>query len=397
MASEQTPALLHKYRKPRFALSLGAFVCFAHLYLFQPMLPDLARAFDVSATLVNWVLASATLALALGLLPWAILSEKYGRRPFMLMSLYAIPVISLLMLSASNLHALIFLRALLGLFLGSYVAIASAYMAEEFPPQVFIAAMGAYVAANALGGITGRVYGGLATSYLDWKYALLILSLVTIVAAFYVHKHLPKQRNFVASDANFKQETQKAIRHLTNPKLWIAMLIGGLNFALFVNLYSVMGFRLTAPPYNYPVGISAMIFLCYFAGTISAQLTSIWRKHYRATQGMCMGSIISLLGMFITSAAHPLAMIAGLLLISFGAFFTHAMAYAWVSQHAQQAKASASALYLIHYYTGGSLGGFLLLYCWEVFAWHGVIYAASCLYLLLFVAIWRLSRYNQIA
>lgn len=59
------------------------------------------------------------------------------------------------------------------------------------------------------------------------------------------------------------------------------------------------------------------------------------------------------------------------MLISSGAFFTHSLAYAWVSQKANTAKATATALYLVHYYLGGSLGGFYLV-AWAIWnmAWR---------------------------
>ncbi|RBM24643.1 hypothetical protein DLR59_18430 [Vibrio tarriae] len=88
-------------------------------------------------------------------------------------------------------------------------------------------------------------------------------------------------------------------------------------------------------------------------------------------------------------------MLAGLILISFGAFFTHTLAYAWVSQKATQAKATATALYLVHYYIGGSLGGFYLLYCWQRGGWEMVTLGGLGLYFVLFILGWRLSQQNK--
>lgn len=380
------------YSHTQFAISLGAFICFSHLYLFQPMLPDLALHFGVSPTQSNWVFASATFALSLCLLPWAIASERFGRRQFMLFSLYSLPIVSLLMLTSSSILSLIILRAVLGFILSGYIAIASAYMAEEFPPSLFIAAMGAYVGANSLGGISGRIYGGLVSTHFSWQWAVLSLGFFSLLGAFYVHRNLPKQENFTPSTSNTYQEIRTALLHLKNPPLLLTMLIGGLNFAIFVNLYSVMGFRLTQEPFNLPTSLTSFIFLCYFTGTISAQLTGRWRKYYRATHGMFVGSMISIIGMFMTLNNHLVIIIIGLLFISFGAFFTHAMAYGWVGQHVKKARASASALYLIHYYLGGSLGGFLLLKSWEHWHWHGVVVSALGLYIFLFLCIWRLNR-----
>jgi len=93
------------------------------------------------------------------------------------------------------------------------------------------------------------------------------------------------------------------------------------NFALFVNLYSVMGFRLVAEPHGLPVGLASLIFLCYLGGTISSKYTGKWNQHFHPVSGMLLGAAI---------IEHLAAMFIGLVLISFGAFFTHTLAYGWV-------------------------------------------------------------------
>ena len=81
--------------------------------------------------------------------------------------------------------------------------------------------------------------------------------------------------------------------------------------------------------------------------------------------------------------------------MSFGAFFTHSLAYGWVSQQAEHSKSTATALYLVHYYVSGSLGGFYLMYCWQHGGWTQVMIGASILYAVVFCLCWRLASYAQ--
>ncbi len=131
MIELQTPA----YRKAAFALSFGSFLVFCNLYLFQPMLPVFADAFVVTATKANWLLASSTLGLSLSLLPWAMLSEKIGRRPVILVSLVLMPLVGFLSLLVDSFWGLVAVRALMGISLAGYAAVAVAYMADEFSRQ----------------------------------------------------------------------------------------------------------------------------------------------------------------------------------------------------------------------------------------------------------------------
>ncbi|HGS4830241.1 TPA: MFS transporter [Vibrio cholerae] len=384
-----------QYLKVTFALAFGSFLVFCNLYLFQPMLPYLANHFAVSETQINWLFAASTLALSLCLVPWAVTSEAVGRRLVMLTGLFAMPVIGLAMLYAEQFWFLVLTRALMGVALAAFASVAVAYMVEELSPQAFGKAIGGYIAANSLGGITGRIAGGLLTDALGWQHAVVAMAIFTLLGTLLVAYLLPIQQHFKPQRGLFFHHNRALVKHLQNRTLWLAMLIGGVNFALFVNLYSVMGFRLVAEPYSLPIGIASLIFVCYLAGTLSSKLTANWNRRFSAISGMMLGALISMAGMLIALIEAIPAMLVGLILISFGAFFTHTLAYAWVSQKATQAKATATALYLVHYYIGGSLGGFYLLYCWQHGGWEMVTLGGLGLYFILFILGWRLSRQNK--
>ncbi|MCD6643433.1 MFS transporter [Vibrio cholerae] len=384
-----------QYLKVTFALAFGSFLVFCNLYLFQPMLPYLANHFAVSETQINWLFAASTLALSLCLVPWAVTSEAVGRRLVMLTGLFAMPVIGLAMLYAEQFWFLVLTRALMGVALAAFASVAVAYMVEELSPQAFGKAIGGYIAANSLGGITGRIAGGLLTDALGWQHAVVAMAIFTLLGALWVAYLLPIQQHFKPQRGLFFHHNRALVKHLQNRTLWLAMLIGGVNFALFVNLYSVMGFRLVAEPYSLPIGIASLIFVCYLAGTLSSKLTANWNRRFSAIPGMMLGALISMAGLLIALIEAIPAMLVGLILISFGAFFTHTLAYAWVSQKATQAKATATALYLVHYYIGGSLGGFYLLYCWQHGGWEMVTLGGVGLYFILFILGWRLSRQNK--
>ena len=380
-----------QYKRVTFSLALGSFLVFCNLYLFQPMLPYLAHHFTVSETQINWIFASSTLALSISLVPWAIGSERFGRRQIMLLGLISMPVVGFTMLWTDSLIGLVLLRAVMGVAIAAFVSVAVAYMVEEFDEKAFSQAIGTYIAANSLGGISGRIIGGLLTESFGWQQAVLIMAIFTIFGALLVAWLLPKQQHFKRQKGMLRYHNRALISHLKNRTIWLAMLIGGLNFALFVNLYSVMSFRLVAPPHQLSIGFASMIFLCYLAGTLSSKLTSVWVRHHQPINGMLIGSTVSLIGMLAAYVDHITWMVLGLLLISFGAFFTHTLAYAWVSQKAKRAKATATALYLVHYYIGGSLGGFYLIYCWQHGGWGSVILAASVLYIGIYWLCWRLK------
>ena len=128
-----------------------------------------------------------------------------------------------------------------------------------------------------------------------------------------------------------------------------------------------------------------MIFLCYLSGSLTARLSGHWKTRFSVSSGIFLGITVSMLGTLVATHESILAMIIGLLFISSGSFFSHSMTYGWVSQKAKTAKASANALYLVHYYGGGGLGGFFLIACWEAQNWSGVLMGSSVLYFIMYL------------
>ncbi|WP_254103826.1 MFS transporter [Aliivibrio fischeri] len=383
------------YYQVSAALAFGSFIVFCNLYLFQPMLPVLAEHFSVSATKINWLLAAGTFTLAFMLLPWAIVSDFIGRRNVMLLSLFLLSAIGLLSLFTDNLTVLIVSRAIMGMALAGFTAVAVAYMAEAFTAKAFSYAIGAYISANSLGGISGRLFGGVITDHFDWQTAVIFMASVSFIGAMLVAFVLPKESKIHEDKIELSSYYRVIVQHLRNRRLFLAMVIGGVNFALFVNLYSVTGFRLIAEPYSLPLSVTSMIFLCYLSGTVSSRLVGLWSQRFSSVFGMFVGTLISLIGMLITTSDSLVMIVVGLNVLSFGAFFTHSLAYGWVSQQAETAKSTATALYLVHYYVSGSLGGFYLMFCWQHEGWSAVMLGASFLYMIIFSLCWRLNHYAQ--
>ncbi|QUM86231.1 MFS transporter [Moritella sp. 28] len=379
------------YKKVTLGLGLGSFLVFCNLYYFQPLLPYFMVKFNATELQVNWLFSSTTLAIALSLLPWAILSEIIGRRPIMRCSLILIPCINFLMFISADLHTLILLRALLGIALAGFIAVAVAYMAEELEPPAMLIAIGGYISANTLGGIIGRIYGGVMTDAIGIQWTMLVMSILSGIALLIIFPLILKQRHFIGRQGRLLHHVVQIVRHVKNPNLIFAMLIGGLNFSVFINIFSVMGFKLSAAPISLPASLLSLLFLCYLSGTLSAKLSGRWMHAHSLFSGLLLGIGISLVGLIILSQQTMLTIIIGLLVLSAGAFFIHALAYSHIGRSATQGKSTATALYLVMYYSGGSIGGFILIYCWQIGGWWPVLAATSIIYTMMVSLVFALK------
>jgi YNFM family putative membrane transporter len=361
------------YRRVSVALFLAGFSTFSLLYCVQPLLPDFAADFGVSPAHSSLALSLSTSLLAVAILCAAALSEGMGRRGLMFWSLVAGSLLNIAAALVPDWTVLLVLRALEGLALGGVPAVAMAYLAEEIEPRGLGRAMGLYVAGTALGGMLGRVITGHLVEAFSWRVALVGIGVTGLVSAAGFLLLLPRSRRFVPRpgfDARYHLSAWAG--HLASPPLRLLFLISFLSMGCFVAVYNYIGFRLTEPPYQLGQSALGMIFTVYVFGIASSSVAGGLSERFGRRAVLPAGVLITAAGLALTLPEGLTTMIAGLILLTFGFFLTHAVASGWVGRIAVGAKGYASSLYLLAYYLGSSLVGWLGGWFWAEGAWRAV-------------------------
>ncbi|MFG6158012.1 MFS transporter [Halomonas sp. 1390] len=358
------------------ALCLGSFLVFINLYAPQPLLPALREAYGVSTLAISLTMSAATLSLAASLLVFGPLSDAIGRGAIMRLTLLASGLLSLALALAPTFEALLALRALQGFVLGGLPAVAIAWMGDEFERPALLSAVGLYIGANSLGGIAGRVVGGAVAEIGGPAASFMTVGSMTLVGLALFWKLLPPARAFTPRRFALGGALADLGGHLATPRLLGAYLLGGLNFMIFINQYSYLTFRLAEAPFGLGARLLGLIFLTYLGGTLGSSLSGRLAGRWSQPTCMMLGILIFAVGTTLTLAGSLAWIIVGLSLNAFGFFLAHSMASSWVGRHAGRARGSASALYLVFYYGGASLGGLWLEPFWRAAGWPGVALAS---------------------
>ncbi|WP_447528156.1 MFS transporter [Vreelandella sp. TE19] len=377
------------------ALCLGSFLVFINLYVPQPLLPGLRDAYGVSTLGVSLLMSFATLSLAFSLLVFGPLSDAIGREAIMRITLVIAGVLTVSLAIAPNFETLLLLRLLQGFVLGGLPAVAIAWMGDEFDKPALLSAVGLYIGANSLGGISGRVVGGLTATWGGPPAAFVAVGLMTLVGCALFWRLLPQSRAFVPQAFQLRQALRDLSAHLRTPALLAAYCLGGINFLVFINQYSYITFRLAATPYQLAAGALGLVFLTYLGGTLGSTVSGRLAQRFSPARCMCAGIVILMLGTAVTLARPLWLVILGLTINAFGFFLCHSLASSWVGRYAQGARGSASALYLVFYYLGASVGGFWLEPFWRWSQWQGVAVGSWLLLgVTFFIALnlWRFER-----
>lgn len=379
------------FRKANLALFAGGFNTFAILYSTQPLMPEFSKEFHISPTTASLSLSVTTVALAIGMLLVGILSETWGRKPLMTISLLTASGLAVLTSFAPNFHFLLILRILLGIILAGLPAIAMAYLGEEMEPSSLGVAMGLYISGNSIGGMGGRIITGMLTDFFDWRAALGGIAVLSIAASLLFWLSLPPSKNFQPRSLDFGKLLKSMVSQLKDPGLLCLYGVGFLLMGSFVSLYNYIGYQLIAPPYSLSQTLVGWIFIVYIVGTFSSTWMGRLAEKYGRRRVLWITLLIMFAGACITLNTTLLIKIIGIAVFTFGFFGSHSIASSWVARRATHNKAQASSLYLFFYYVGSSVGGTAGGTFWMDFGWVGVVSMIVGLLALAFILSIRLS------
>ena len=125
-----------------------------------PLVPYMADRFGTAPQFITPVLGSYSLCQLLAAPWWGHLSDRYGRRPVLMLSLAGACASYVLLGLAHNIWWLLASRMLAGAMAGN-IAAAFAYAADVSPPEKRAAALGIVGAAIGIGFTVGQPVGGL--------------------------------------------------------------------------------------------------------------------------------------------------------------------------------------------------------------------------------------------
>lgn len=373
-----------EFRAINLAFFAAGFVTFITLYDVQPLLPVFSVEYHVPAAMASLPLSVATCALAVTMLLAGTISETWGRKPIMVLSLFLTSLIALATPFSHTMGALLALRVMQGAVLAGLPAVAMAYLGEEIDGPSLSSAMGLYIGGNAVGGMTGRIFTASVTEMASWRLAIGLIGVICLILSVVFSRKLPRSANFLQRPFRLGYLFTSLVKHLQDPGLVRLYAIGFLLTGSFVTMYNYITFRLLGEPYRMSHSAVSALFLVYLVGSFtSASIGRVLRRFGRdrtllvSIAAMALGTIVTI--------AHPVALIVvGIALFTAGFFGAHTIASSWVGTRAVTAKAQASSLYLFFYYVGSSVSGTAGGFFWTGLGWQGVagmilaLLAAAC-------------------
>ncbi|HUS76164.1 MAG TPA: Bcr/CflA family efflux MFS transporter [Methanothrix sp.] len=244
-----------------FIAFLSAFVPLStDLYL--PALPGMAKYFGVSSDLTNLTLILFFVFFAAGTLFWGPLSDKYGRRPILLIGLCIYSLAGFLCAGSEDIYHLILFRILQAIGGSGAFAVATAMIKDVYDSKNREAILALVQSMVLISPMAAPVLGALLLRFTSWRGVFLILGGIGLLA---LAGSIALQETI---DKRYTGTMRQALGRLTvvarNPGFATLLIIfsllsvSSMAFIAASSYIYINGFRLSEQAYSYYFAFNAI-------------------------------------------------------------------------------------------------------------------------------------------
>jgi MFS transporter, DHA1 family, tetracycline resistance protein len=267
-------------KKMLFSVILVVFIDLLGFSLILPLLPYYAKTFGANGFVTGVLVSSYAAMQLLGAPVLGRLSDRFGRRPVLLLSIFG-TFIGFLLLGFATTLWMLFASRLIDGITGGNISVAQAYISDVTGPKDRAKGLGLIGAAFGLGFIIGPVTGGVLS---QWGYAVPAfvaagLAFINLLLVFFwLPESLTPEKRALMPEKQPSISMGALLVALQRPftgSLLITRFFFGLAFAIFQSifaLYALTRFELTAVQTGYVltyVGVLSVITQGFLVGRIT--------------------------------------------------------------------------------------------------------------------------------
>ena len=365
-------------RRLVIAMFLAGAAVYIQAFDAQAILPSIAEDQGVAPTMSVLVLSATTIGMALGVMPWAYASDRWGRLRVIRWCLIGSVLVSLITPLLTGFPVLLALRVVKGLLLGGVTGLAVALIFERVRPLRAVIASGVYISGNTLGGVATRVLSGIIADLGGWRLALGVIAALSLVLAL---AFLLMTRG--VSDATGRDGAQLHESAGTRTSLGRALLSTGvlLNFAqgfvalgVFNALFSVLPFRLHDQYPLFGAVLTSSLLGLYAVAFISAQSGGRLASRFGHGPPLALGYLLAVGGLAVLFIPTIAAVAIGVAAAVLGIFLIHPLNSAEAGRRMPAHRAQSTALYQISWLAGATLVGPAAAVVYESWGWAPTVW-----------------------
>lgn len=357
------------------AMATGLLV--ASNYYAQPLLETIAAQFGVTAGMAGFIVTTAQLSYAAGLMFLVPLGDKFERRN-LIVTMTLLSAIGLVISALSQtLWQLLLGTALAGMF--SVVAqILIPLAATIAKPQHRGKAVGIIMSGLLLGILLARTVAGVLAEFGGWRTVYWAASGLLVLLALILYLHLPQYKQ--VSELKYGQLLASiVVLFVRTPVLRVRAALGAIVFAAFGLLWTSMAFLLASDPFNYSESTIGLFGLAGAAGALMAGQAGRFADKGKGRLTTSAGLLLLLLSWIplALSGYSVAAFVAGVVVLDLAVQAVHVTNQSTLYRMMPEARSRLTAGYMTCYFCGGAFGSLLSGYAYSHYGWDGVCYSGA--------------------
>lgn len=373
VAASFSPGTASRARKgllPFLGLASGASV--ATIYYNQPLLLEIARAFQLRPGRSGIVSVGTQLGYAAGILFFVPLGDVVPRRKLILLLFAAVSVAMLAAGLAPSFSILVAASVAVGM-MAAVTHVIVPIAPELAGPGEGGRAVGIVMTGLLLGVLLGRTASGAVASALGWRAVFVVGAVFTAALVPLLRWRMPEM------PALRPMRYREALASLwdlarSEPVLREAAAMGFLTFASFVGFWTNLAFFLGSPHYRMGAGAAGAFGLVGAAGASVAAPAGRFADRYGSRTALSLALALLTGGYTLLWAGgyRMVGLIAGVVVLDIGQQANQISNQTRIFKLSHGARSRINTVYMIVFFLGGALGSAVSTIAWSRWQWNGV-------------------------
>lgn len=370
-------------------MSIATGLAVASNYYAQPLLDTIARAFAISPGQAGFIVTTAQLGYAAGLLLLVPLGDMFERRRLIVVMTLLAAGGMLIIAGSRSLPMMILGTALTGLF--SVVAqILVPLAATLAAPAQRGRVVGTIMSGLLLGILLARTVAGVLADLGGWRTVYWVASVLMAMMAVALWRGLPEAKQ--ETHLNYPQILGSVFALFAGDRvLRTRALLGCLTFANFSIVWTSMAFLLAGAPWHFSESAIGLFGLAGAAGALGARPAGSHADRGRAHLTTTGGLLLLLLSWLAIwwGQTSLVALLAGILVLDLTVQGVHITNQTVIYRTHPDARNRLTSGYMTSYFIGGAAGSLLSAWAWQHAGWTGVCLSGGAVAVLNLLVWWR--------
>lgn len=373
-------------RKHVLLLAIICALTVSNLYLVQPLLAEIAEAFQVSAASVGIVATLSQVGYGIGVLLIVPLGDLFERRMLILTLMTLVTSMLVFAGFSSSLPLLSIANLLIGITT-VVPQIVIPYAASLAPPRQQASVVGTVQSGLLIGILLARTVSGGIASALSWRGAYFVAAAISVLISVVIWFRFPKQE--VAQKLSYPTLLRSMGSLLASHSVLRRVSIAAaFNFAAFSVFWTTLAFLLDSS-FHYGPGVVGLFGIIGVVGAAASSVAGRMTDRRGARFTQYLSFIVTLISFVIFCfGEHSLVMlILGVIVMDAGVQAAHIACQVDVFSIYPEARARLNGIYMFLRFAGGALGSLMGAWSWNHWGWPGVCGAGLILCILSLISL----------